>query len=297
MRAPASQALGVLLLCVLAAEAQDYKQVGQLTILVDSSRAYPGGLFVVQFQSRRPMGTLMATLDGRKYPALSSRSGVRAFVPVPVDAPPGPRLLGLELYGRRGRQRGTFPATIAERSYPARTTVIPVEKRHLLEQPQALREGRRLMVALRTLTIPAQWSGPFTAPVPGVGSGFGSPRTYVGGSAVEQKSDGVFGEYHRGLDYPVPPGTLVQAPAPGTVLFAGSLRLLGQTLVLDHGEGVTSLLCHLGRVEVRDGDRVEARAVLGVSGTTGIAASPHLHWGVYVHGVAVDPGLLAEGLD
>jgi len=70
-----------------------------------------------------------------------------------------------------------------------------------------------------------------------------------------------------------------------------------QTLVLDHGEGVTSLLCHLGRAEVRDGDRVEARAVLGVSGTTGIAASPHVHWGVYIHGAAVDPGLLAEGLD
>jgi murein DD-endopeptidase MepM/ murein hydrolase activator NlpD len=296
MRARGSLALGVLLLGLPAAEAQDYKQVGQLTIRVDASRAYPGGLFLVEFQSRRPVGALVASLDGRKYPALSSRSGVRAFVPIPADAPPGPRRLGVELYGRRGRQRITLSAAIAERSYPGRSIVIPVERRHLLEQPQALRESRRLMAALRTLTIPAQWLAPFTAPVAGVGSGFGSPRTYVGGTAVEQKSDGIFGEYHRGFDYAVPPGTVVQAPAPGTVIFAGSLRVLGQTLVLDHGDGVKSLLCHLGRVEVREGDRIEARSVVGVSGTTGIAAAPHVHWGVYIHGVAVDPELVLKGL-
>ena len=64
-----------------------------------------------------------------------------------------------------------------------------------------------------------------------------------------------------------------------------------------NGQGVTSLLCHLSRVEVREGDRVEARAPLGLSGSSGIAAAPHLHWGVYIHGVAVNPELLAKGLE
>ena len=297
MRPRRSPALAALLLAAFAAEAQEFKQVGQLTILVDASRAYPGGLFGVEFVSRRPLGTLLVSLDGRKYPALLSHGGVRALVPVPVDTPPGPRSLGVEVYGRRGRQRITLATAIAERSYPARTTVISLEKRPLLDQPQVLRQSRRLMLALRTLTIPAQWSGAFTAPVSTAGSGFGSRQTWIGGSAVEQLSDGLFGEYHRGIDYPVVPGTLVQAPAAGTVLFAGTLTLLGQTLVLDHGQGVTSLLCHLGRVEARDRDRVEARAVVGVSGSTGIAASPHVHWGLYVHGVAVDPELAMKGLE
>ena len=297
MRPRTGGALALLLLAVPAAEAQGYKQVGQLTILVDSKRAVPGGLFVVEFQSRRPLGTLMVSLDGRKQPAFWSRSGLRALVPIPADSPPGPRLLGVELYARRGRQRVTLEATIAERSYPPRTIVVPVEKRPLLKQPQVLREGRRLMATLRTTTPTALWSGPFTAPVVAPGSGFGGLQTYVGGSPVEQMSDGTFGEYHRGVDYAVPPGTLVQAPAAGTVLFAGALTLLGNTLVLDHGQGVASLLCHLGRVEVREGDRVEARAAAAVSGASGIAASPHLHWGVYIHGRAVDPELLAAGLD
>lgn len=297
MRAGAATALAALLLPAPGAEAQEHKQVGQLTIQVDSSRAYPGGLFVVLLQSRRPLGTLMVSLDGRKYPALWSRSGLRALVPVSVDTPPGPRLLGVELYGRRGRQRVTLDATIVEHSYPPRAILIPAGKRPLLSQPQVLRESRRLLAALRTLTTDARWSGAFTAPVAAVGSGFGGRQTDVGGSPVEQMGDGVFGEYHRGIDYPVPPATLVQAPAAGTVVFAGASTILGQTLVLDHGQGVTSLLCHLGRAEVREGDRVEARSVLGVSGSSGIAAWPHLHWGVYVHGVAVDPDLLTKGLE
>jgi len=299
MRLRPDRLLAVLLLVIATAtaQAQSYKQVGKLTIFVDSSRAFPGGFFVVQLQSSRPLGALTVSLDGRKHPALASGGGLRALVPVPVDSAPGPRLLGVELYGRRGRQRVTLQASIAERSYPARTTVIPMEKRALLKQPQVLRESRRLMLALRSITPAAQWIGAFTAPVSLAGSGFGGRQTYVGGSPVEQMSDGTFGEYHRGIDYPAPPGTLLQAPAAGTVSFAGSLTLLGNALVLDHGQGVTSLLCHLSRVEVREGDRVEASAPLGLSGSSGIAAAPHVHWGVYIHGVAVDPELLAKGLD
>lgn len=297
MRSRLGRALPVLLLAAATAEGQAEKRVGQLTILVDSSRAFPGGLFVVQLQSRQPLGTLMVSLDGRKHPALFSKSGLRALVPVPLDSPPGPRLLGVELYGRRGRQRVTLEAAVAERAYPPRATVIPLEKRALLKEPQVLRESRRLMQALRTTSPAVLWSGGFAAPVAGAGSGFGSRQSYGGGSPVEQMSDGTFGEYHRGIDYPASPGTLVQAPAAGTVVFAGSLTLLGNALILDHGQGVTSLLCHLGSLEVRDGDRVEARAALGTSGTSGIAAWPHVHWGIYVHGVAVDPELLLKGLE
>ena len=82
MRVRPGRALVLLLLAAPAIEAQGYKQVGQLTILVDSKRAVPGGFFVVGFQSRRPLGTLMVSLDGRKQPAFWSRSGLRALVPI-----------------------------------------------------------------------------------------------------------------------------------------------------------------------------------------------------------------------
>ena len=83
------------------------------------------------------------------------------------------------------------------------------------------------------------------------------------------------------------------APAAGTVLFAGPLDLSGQTVVIDHGQGVVSVLCHLSRLDVRRGRRGGARAPVGLSGETGPRARrPMVQWRVYLHGIAVDPRLL-----
>jgi murein DD-endopeptidase MepM/ murein hydrolase activator NlpD len=114
---------------------------------------------------------------------------------------------------------------------------------------------------------------------------------------VEEMMDGLHGEHHRGLDYEVPVGTVVMAPAAATVLFAGNLTLTGKTLVLDHGNGVVSALFHLYRIDVREGDRVESRAAVGLSGETGLAVTPQVQWRVYLHGVAVDPRSLDRPLD
>jgi murein DD-endopeptidase MepM/ murein hydrolase activator NlpD len=76
------------------------------------------------------------------------------------------------------------------------------------------------------------------------------------------------------------------------VLFAGPLSLSGATVVIDHGQGVVSVLQHLSRVDVRAGDAVAGAAVVGLSGDTGLAPEPMLQWRVYLHGVAVDPNVL-----
>jgi murein DD-endopeptidase MepM/ murein hydrolase activator NlpD len=62
--------------------------------------------------------------------------------------------------------------------------------------------------------------------------------------------------------------------------------------VIDHGQGVVSVLQHLSRVDARTGDVVPAAAVVGLSGATGLAPEPLLQWRVYLHGVAVDPTVL-----
>ena len=116
---------------------------------------------------------------------------------------------------------------------------------------------RRLLAQLRTeSTTPAP--EPFQPPVGGAGGGFGEPRTYTGIADAESRFDALSGERHRGLDYRVPPETPVRAPAAGSVLFAGTLRLAGGTVVIDHGQGVVSVLHHLASVAVREGDAVAA---------------------------------------
>jgi hypothetical protein len=265
--------------------------VGQLTVLADPSAAYPGGLLILHL--RRPLGTVFAILNGRRAPFLDTAAGPRALVPIPIGTPPGTATLGIEVWARRGRQRVAMDVPIAARSYGVRSVVIPEAKRGLLARREATTDGRRLLLTLRSVAPQALWTASFVPPVAAAPLAvFGESESYVGGTGVDQLTDGTFGEYHRGVDYEVAAGSVVVAPAPGTVAFAGPLTLSGQTVVIDHGQGVVSVLFHLGRIDVHEADHVEAHTPVGLSGETGIAASPHVHWGVYVHGVAVDPAVL-----
>jgi hypothetical protein len=266
------------------------RRVGRLTVVLDDSAAYPGGLVTVRLRSQRPLGTVLAILDGRRCPFFMSHRGVRALVPVPVDAPAGPITLGIEVHARSGRQRFAVPLTVAEKVYPARAVTLPEVKKAMLALPGGVRDGRLVQLFLRTLTSAQLWRGPFRPPVAvAPETSFGCPQTYDAPAPVERKTDAIWGEYHRGLDYLVPAGTPVVAPAAGTVLFAGPLALTGETVIVDHGQGVVSVFYHLASTPVHHGDPIDAGQALGVTGETGIAAVPHLHWGVYVHGVAVDP--------
>jgi murein DD-endopeptidase MepM/ murein hydrolase activator NlpD len=278
-----------------AAEIVTHK-VGKLSLTADTAYAFPGGVLVVRLA--RPMGTTYAILHGRRIPFLDSPRGVRALVPVPVTAASGPTTLGIELMARGGRQRIATDVVLPSRAFSSRTVVLPEAKRPLLNQPGSQRDGRRLLIALRTLTPQALCSGSLQPPV-GVApqATFGLTETFVGATSVDAVTDSTYGEYHRGLDYDVPAGTPVQAPAAGIVVLAAPLTLTGQTLVLDHGQGIISAFYHLGRIDVHEGDHVDARASLGVSGDSGLAASPHLHWGVYLHGIAVDPAVVQKVLE
>jgi len=274
----------------LAFAEETTRRVGRLTVAVDEASAYPGGLVTVRIRSGLRYGVVNAILEGRRCPFLSSHRGLRAMVPVPVDAPPGPVTLGIEVRTGRGRQRFAVPITVAERSYPSRTVLLPEVKKAMLTQPAGVRDGRLVQLYLRTVSAKQEWHGPFRAPVAAAPeASFGCAQTYDAPAPIEAKTDAIWGEYHRGLDYRVPAGTPVSSPAAGNVLFAGPLVLTGETVMLDHGQGVVSVFYHLASTPVRSGDFVEAGAPLGLTGDTGIAPVAHLHWGVYVHGVAVDP--------
>jgi murein DD-endopeptidase MepM/ murein hydrolase activator NlpD len=272
------------------------KRVGQVTFRVDQSQAFPGGVMVVRLLARGGLGAAYAILDGRRVPFYLASGIPRALVPIPLTTAAAPGTLGVELVARRGRQRVPLAVTIAPRAYPARTVVLPEEKRPLLHQASAIRDGRQLLGLLRAENPvePRGLAPPITI-VPGVG--FGGEQTWVGGSPVESMTDAIWGEQHRGVDFDVPRGTAVMAPTRGTVLFAGPLTLSGQTLVIDHGQGVVSALFHLSRIDVKTGDRVESRDVVGLSGDTGVAPTPLVQWRTYLHGVAVDPAALRQLLN
>lgn len=130
---------------------------------------------------------------------------------------------------------------------------------------------------------------PFVQPVPGpLSSSFGRRRVLNG----ERRSP------HSGLDIAAPSGTPIESPAPGLVTLTGEFYFNGNTVFVDHGQGLITMVCHLSRIDVTEGETIERGDILGLVGATGRVTGPHLHWSVSMNGNRVDPvqlmGIFAE---
>ena len=133
------------------------------------------------------------------------------------------------------------------------------------------------------------WQGQFRFPVDGsldddsIGftSYFGSRRSY---------NNGQFFGYHGGLDFEVRLMSLnVYAPAPGVIVYANQMDIRGNTIFIDHGQGILSGYAHLNQFFVNVGDTVETGQLIGEIGQTGRVTGKHLHWDIWVNGNQVDP--------
>jgi len=116
-----------------------------------------------------------------------------------------------------------------------------------------------------------------------VEANFADQRTYTyNGEPIDTA-------YHLGYDLSVTKHYPVEAANSGKVAFAGDLGIYGNAVIIDHGLGLFSLYGHLSSIDVKEGDSVAKRQALGKTGETGLAAGDHLHFGIYLDGVAVLP--------
>ena len=128
------------------------------------------------------------------------------------------------------------------------------------------------------------WSGVFSQLTNSkVEANFADARTYT------YQGENIDNAYHLGFDLSVTKRYPVEASNSGVVAFTGDLGIYGNTVIIDHGLGLTTLYGHLSSIDVKEGEPVKQKQIIGKSGETGLAAGDHLHFGVYLNGVAVLP--------
>ena len=124
------------------------------------------------------------------------------------------------------------------------------------------------------------WTGPFVRPVPQAANSRFGTRSIFNGQPRNA---------HGGADFLSPAGTPIHAPNAGRVVIARDLYFSGNTVIIDHGQGVFSMLAHMSAIDVHEGDRVEPGDLVGKVGATGRVTGPHLHWAVRINDARIDP--------
>jgi murein DD-endopeptidase MepM/ murein hydrolase activator NlpD len=167
---------------------------------------------------------------------------------------------------------------VAARQGAPKDLFVAVNKRLRKEN-----EDRIAKITART-TPAILWKGAFVQLSNSkVEANFADQRTYT------YNKEAIDTAYHLGYDLSVTKNYPVEAANNGVVAFAGDLGIYGNAVILDHGLGLFTLYGHLSSMDVKVGDSVDKRAIIGKTGETGLAGGDHLHYGVYLDGVAILP--------
>ena len=212
-----------------------------------------------------------------------------AVVGIPLAAALGAAHISVQQDGG-----GTRPVhyTVAPKQYQEQRLKVSPRTVDLSPEDQARYERERDHQALVMATFTAQPAGVALAslrmqvPVPGRrSSSFGLRRVFNG----QPRNP------HSGMDIAAATGTPIVGPLPARVIDTGDYFFNGNTVWLDHGQGLLSMVCHLSAIDVQVGDVLQAGQRLGAVGATGRVTGPHLHWGVMLNRTMVNPALFVSG--
>ena len=244
--------------------------------LEESTR--PGGIALIDLGSAdREQPTV--EYEGRSVLVLEDGERWRAAVGIPLDAPAGEATITVN---------GETPITfdIVEHAYREQRLTVKNQS-HVSPSDEQLErivaERRVIDGALNSFRAVPIDDLQLAVPIEGRrSSSFGLRRFFND----QPRSP------HKGMDIAANTGTAIGASDSGIVTATGDYFFNGNTIIIDHGQGLITMYCHLSEIDVEEGQIVERGQRIGAVGATGRVTGPHLHFGTYLNGTAVDPALL-----
>ena len=251
-----------------------------------AARAIRPGELVVLTITAPPSTPVAVRAFERDWSAFATESGEwRALIGIDLAIKPGRH----DVVVTSGDARISHQLVVQARAFPTRRLTVdpalvnpPPEARARID-----REARELTAIWAASPPERLWRERFVRPVPDeANSAFGTHSVYNG----ERRSQ------HGGADFRSPTGRPIKAANAGRIVLAGDRYFTGQTVVVDHGQGLFSLFAHLSEIDVKPGATVAAGDVVGKVGATGRVTGPHLHWTVRLNGARIDPLSLLDVL-
>jgi len=241
----------------------------------------PGGIAIVALTDYASPNTPEVLYNGQRTLVKRVDGQWHAVIGIPLDTAAGEHFVEVKRHDRISQ----LAFTVVDKEYKTQHLTVK-NKRHVNPSAEDLerikRESELMQVAFTTWTEEDAVPGRFTLPVQGrFSSPFGLRRFF---NKEPRKP-------HSGLDIAAKIGTAINAPAAGTVSTTGDFFFNGNTVFLDHGQGLISMYCHMNSIEVKKGDKILPGQRIGTVGKSGRVTGPHLHWSVSLNNTRVDPVL------
>lgn len=175
----------------------------------------------------------------------------------------------------------SLPFTITDANFKQEhITLTPKKQKIKKDKKSRTNENVIIGKKFKTISNRKKYDGKFIWPVKGkFTSEFGTQRVY----------NNTPGWKHSGIDISGNTGTPIKATQSGTIILAKSLKVHGNTVMIDHGLGIVSIYNHLNKISVKLNDNVNKGDIIGTVGSTGIATGSHLHFGISVQSIRINP--------
>jgi murein DD-endopeptidase MepM/ murein hydrolase activator NlpD len=260
-----------------------------LAVDIPKANPVPGGIAIV------PLGVESATAPAVTY------NDKRVMVAPDPDKPNHwLAITGIPLTAEKGRHQLTVksnPKTVTvnfdvkHKKYKAQYITLKNKRKvnpYKDDMKRINKEKKEIQASLRHWSDAQSLNTDFVLPVTGrLSSPFGLRRFF---NKQPRKP-------HSGIDIAAPAGTTIVSPADGTIVTTGDYFFNGNTVFIDHGQGLITMYCHMSKIDVKPGQTVKQGERIGAIGQTGRVTGPHLHWGVSLNDARVDPGLFFDNLE